>query len=122
MVRIDENRDSNSPAPRRSSLPTLMVGRPSRHDAASKPVDLQLQPMEVREPSRAGRDEPIDLRREQAQLRKERARLRGEPPRWWEQATGLRTAATGSQPDETGLGREVSAAPSSLWDAARSAH
>ena len=67
-------------------------GYPSRRDAALKPVDLQGQSTEVREPPRAVREEPLHLR-------KERARLRGEPK---ELPTGLRTAAEGLRPVVTG--------------------
>src|SRR5882762_10407921 len=113
MVRSNETRDSDPPAPRHSPLPTLKGVHPSRRDAALKPVDLQGQPMEVREPPRAVREEPVHLR-------KERARLRGEPVRWQEQPTGLGTAATGPRPEGTGLGRGASASPP--WNATRYAH
>src|SRR5216684_4949328 len=98
-VRSNETRDSDPPAPRNSPLPTLKGERPSRRDAALKPVDLQGQPMELREPPRAVRQQPVDLR-------KERARLRGEPVRWREEPTGL--------------GRGTSAPPP--WNAKRYAH
>jgi len=112
MVRSNETGESDPLAPRHGSLPTLKGGHPSRRDAALKPVDLQGQPM--REPPRAVREEPVHLR-------KERERLRGEPTWWQEQPTGLRTA-TGTRPEETGLERGPSAAPSPPWIAARSAH
>lgn len=108
MVWSDESRDSDPLAFRHSSLPTLPGGRPSRRDAALKPVDLRGQPMEVRELPRAAREEPLYLRKEQA-------RLRGAPTRWEERPTELRTAATG-------LGRGISAAPMPPWIVARSAH
>ena len=114
-MRSNETRDSDPPAPRNSPLPTLKGERPSRRDAALKPVDLQGQPMEVRELPRAAREEPIHLRKEQA-------RLRGAPTRWEERPTGLRTATGPPQPEEAGLGRRVSAAPLPPWIAARSAH
>ncbi len=98
-MRSNETRDSDPPAPRNSPLPTLKGERPSRRDAALKPVDLQGQPMELREPPRAVRQQPVDLR-------KERARLRGEPVRWRE--------------ERTGLGRGTSAPPP--WNAKRYAH
>jgi len=116
MVRSDQSRHRDPLALRHSSLPTLPGGHPSRRDAALKPVDLQGQPMEVRALPRAAREEPMEVRKEQA-------RLRGAPTRWEERPTGLRTAATGpSQPEETGLGRGVSAAPLPPWIVARSAH
>jgi hypothetical protein len=115
MAWSDESRDSDPLGLRHSSLPTLPGGHPSRRDAALKPVDLRGQPMEVRELPRAAREEPMYLRKEQA-------RLRGAPTRWEERPTGLRTAATGTQPEETGLGRAVSAAPLPPWIVARSAH
>jgi hypothetical protein len=116
MVWSDESRDSDPLALRHSSLLTLPGGRhPSRRDAALKPVDLQGQPREVRELPRAAREESMHLRKEQA-------RLRAAPTRWEERPTGLRTAATGPQPEETGLGRGVSAAPLPPWIVARSAH
>ena len=99
---------------RHSSLPTLAAGHPSRRDAALKPVDLQGQPMEVRELPRAAREEPMYWPKEQA-------RLRGAPTRWEERPTGLRTATGPPQPEETGLGRRVSAAPMPPWIAATSA-
>jgi len=105
MVRRDESRNSD-PAPRHSSLPTLKAARPSRCEAALQPVVLRGQPMEVREP-------PVDLRKEQA-------RLRGELVRCQEQPMGLRTAATGPRPEETGSARSV--APSLPWIAARFAY
>jgi len=71
--------------------------------------------MEVRELPRAAREEPMYLRKEQA-------RLWGAPTLREERPTGLRTAATGTQPEETGLGRAVSAAPLPPWIVARSAH
>jgi hypothetical protein len=108
MVWSDESRDSDPLAFRHSSLPTLPGGRPSRRDAALKPVDLRGQPMEVRELPRAAREEPLYLRKEQA-------RLRGAPTRWEERPTG-------PQPEETGLGRGISAAPMPPWIVARSAH
>ena len=114
-VRSNETRDSDPPAPRNSPLPTLKGERPSRRDAALKPVDLQGQPMELREPPRAVREQP-------AHLRKERARLRGEPMRWQEQPTGLGTAPTAPRPKAMGLGRRASASPSPPWIAARCAH
>jgi hypothetical protein len=79
-----------------------------RRDAALKPVDLQGQPMGVRELSMAAREEPMHLRKEQA-------RLREAPTRWEEPPMGPR-------PEETGLGREVSAAPLPPWIVPRSAH
>ena len=115
MVRSDESRHRDPLALRHSSLPTLPGARPSRRDAALKPVDLREQPMEVRELPRAAREEPMYLRKEQA-------RLRGAPTRWEEWPTGLRTAATGPQPEATGLGRGVPAAPLPRWIVARSAH
>jgi len=116
MVRSDESRHRDPLALRHSSLPTLPGGPPSRRDAALKPVDLQGQPMEVRALPRAAREEPMEVRKEQA-------RLRGAPMRWQERPTGLRTAATGpSQPEATGLGRGVPAAPLPRWIVARSAH
>ena len=115
MVWSDERRGSDPLALRHSPLPTLPGAHPSRRDAALKPVDPQGQPMEVRELPRAVREEPMHLREEQAWLR-------GEPTRWQEQPMGLRTAATGTQPEETGLGRAVSAAPLPPWIVARSAH
>ena len=72
-----------------------------RRDAAVKPVDL-------RELPRAAREEPMHLRKEQA-------RLREAPTRWEEPPMGPR-------PEETGLGREVSAAPLPPWIVPRSAH
>jgi hypothetical protein len=113
MVRRDESRNSDPPAPRHSSLPTLKGARPSRCEAASQPVALRGPPMEVREPPRAVREQPVDLW-------KERARLRGELVRYQEQPMGLRTAATGPRPEETGSARSV--APSLPWIAARCAH
>jgi hypothetical protein len=89
---------------RHSPLATLPGGHPSRRDVALKAVDLEGQPMEVRELPRAARKEPIHLRKEQA-------RLRGAPPRREERPTGLRTAAAGPQREETGLGRGMPAAP-----------
>src|SRR5882724_6936395 len=86
---------------RHSSLPTLPAGHPSRRDAALKPVDLRGQPMEVRELPRAAREEPMY---------------------WPKGPTGLRTATGPPQPEETGLGRRVSAAPLPPWIDARSAH
>jgi hypothetical protein len=115
LVSSDESRHRDPLALRHSSLPTLPGGHPSRRDAAVKPVDLQGQPMEVRELPRAAREEPMDLRKEQA-------RLRGAPPRCEERPTGLRTVATGPQPEETGLGRGLPAAPLPRWIVARSAH
>jgi hypothetical protein len=115
MVRSNETRDSDPPAPRHGWLPTLKGERRSRRDAALKPVDLRGQLMEVRELPRAVREPPV-------RLRKEQARLRGEPERWREQPTGLGTAATGPRPEETGLGRAASAMPLPPWIAARSAH
>ena len=115
MLWSDQSRDSDPLAWRHSSLPTLPGGHPSRRDAALKPVDLQGQPMEVRELPRAAREELMYLRKEQA-------RLRGAPTRWGERPTGLRTAATGPQQEQTGLGRWVSAAPLPPWIVARSAH
>ena len=115
MVWSDQRRDSGPLALRHSSLPTLPGGHPSRRDAALKPVDLQGQPMEVRELPRAAREAPMHVRKEQA-------RLRGAPTRWEERPTGLRTAATGPHPEETGLERTVSAAPWPPWIVARSAH
>ena len=99
MVRSDETGDSNPPAPRHGSLPTLKGVHPSRRDAALKPLDPQGQAMLVREPPRAVRAERmhlrkervrlrkewVHLRKERARLRKERARLPGEPRRWQEQ-------------------------------------
>ena len=114
MVRSDENRHRDPLALRHSSLPTLAGGHPSRRDAALKPVDLQGQPMEVRELPRAAREEPIHLRKEQA-------RLRGAPTRWEERPAGLRTAAAEPQPEETGLGRGMPAAPLPPWIVGRSA-
>jgi hypothetical protein len=99
MVWSDERRDPLSL--RHSSLPILPGGHPSPRDAAVKPVDLQGQPMEVR---------------------KEQARLRGAPTRWEERPTGLRTAATAPHPEQTRLGRGMSAAPLPPWIVARSAH
>ena len=122
MAWSDESRDSDPLGLRHSSLPTLPGGHPSRRDAALKPVDLRGQPMEVRELPRAAREEPVYLRKERARLWKEQAWLRGEPTRWRERPMGLRTAATGPQPEETGLGRAVSAAPLPPWIVARSAH
>ena len=113
MVRSDESRHRDPLALRHSSLPTLPGGHPSRRDAALKAVDLQGQPMEVRELPRAEREEPMEVRKEQA-------RLRGAPTRWEERPTGLRTAATA--PPQPGLGRGVSAAPLPPWIVARSAH
>ena len=113
MVWSDERRDRL--ALRYSSLPILPDGHPSRRDAALKPVDLQGQPMEVRELPRAAREEPMYLPKEQA-------RLRGAPTRWEERPTGLRTAATGPHLEETRLGRGMSAAPLPPWIVARSAH
>src|SRR5450755_4321790 len=98
MVWSDESRDSDHPAPRHSPLLTLKGVYSSRRDAALKPADLRGQPMEVRELPRAVREEP-----------KEQASLRGEPTRWQEQPMGMRTAATGPRPEETGLGRAASA-------------
>jgi len=115
MAWSDESRDSDPLGLRHSSLPTLPGGHPSRRDAALKPVDLRGQPMEVRELPRAAREEPMYLRKEQA-------RLWGAPTLREERPTGLRTAATGTQPEETGLGRAVSAAPLPPWIVARSAH
>jgi hypothetical protein len=115
MAWSDESRDSDPLGLRHSSLPTLPGDHPSRRDAALKPVDLRGQPMEVRELPRAAQEEPMYLRKEQA-------RLRGAPTRREERPTGLRTAATGTQPEETGLGRAVSAAPLPPWIVARSAH
>ncbi len=115
MVRGDEGRDSDLPAPRHSSLPILREVHPSRRDAALKPVDLQGQPMQMREPLGAVRKEP-------RHLRKEPALLREAPTRQRERPTGLRTAATGPRPEETGLGRGASAARSPPWIAARSVH
>jgi len=111
MVRSNETRDRDRPVPCHSSLAASKGRQPSRRDAALKLVGPQGQPMEVREPPRTVREEPMNLG-------KERARLRGEPARWQEQ----RTAATGPRPEETGLGRAASGAPSSPWVAARSAH
>jgi hypothetical protein len=108
MVWSDESRDSDRLALRHSPLPTLPGAHPSRRDAALKPVDLQGQPMEVRE-------EPMYLRKEQA-------RLRAAPTRWEERPMGLRTAATGPHPEETGLERRVSPVPLPPWIVARSAH
>jgi hypothetical protein len=109
MAWSDESRDSDPLALRHSPLPTLPGAHPSRRDAALKPVDLQGQPMEVRE-------EPMHLWKAQA-------RLRGAPTRREERPTGLRTTATGPpQPEATGLGRTVSAAPLPPWIVARSAH
>jgi hypothetical protein len=113
MVWSDERRDPL--ALWHSSLPTLPVGHPSRRDAALKPVDPQGQPMEVRELPRAAREESMYLRKEQT-------RLRGAPTRREERSTGLRTAATRPQPEQTGLGRVVPAAPLPPWIVARSAH
>ena len=60
MVRRDDTGDSNPPpAPRHGSLPTLKGVHPSRRDAALKPLDPHGQPMEVREPRRAVRAEPM---------------------------------------------------------------
>ena len=115
MVRSDLSRDCDPPAPRHSSLPALKGIRPSRCEATLKPADLQGPPMRVREPPTAVQEEPIHLW-------DERARLRGEPTRRQEQPTALLTAATGPRPEETGLGRGASAAPSPPWIAARSAH
>jgi hypothetical protein len=115
IVRSDEAGDRNRPAPRHGSLPNLKGVHPSRCEAALKPVDLQGWPMEVREP-------PVAMREEAMQLQKARARLRAEPMRWQQQPTGLRTPATGPRPEETGLGRAASAAPSPPWIAARCAH
>ena len=115
MAWSEESRDSDPLGLRHSSLPTLPGVHPSRRDAALQPVDLQGQPMEVRELPRAAREQPTYLRKEQA-------RLRGAPTRSEERPTGLRTAATGPQPEETGLGRGVSAAPLPPWIVARSAH
>src|SRR5260370_19009024 len=112
MVWSDESRDSDPLALRRSSLPTLPGGHPSRRDAALKPVDLQGQPMEVRELPRAAREEPMHLRKEQARLRGAPTRAEGRPAGW-------RTAATGPQPEETGLGRGGAAAPVPPLDVAR---
>ena len=112
MVWSDERRD---PLALRSSLPILPGGHPSRRDAALKAVDLQGQPMEVRQLPRAAREEPIHLRKEQA-------RLRGAPTRWEERPAGLQTAAAEPQPEETGLGRGMPAAPLPPWIVARSAH
>ncbi len=122
MVWSDESRDSDHPAPRHSPLLTLKGVYSSRRDAALKPADLRGQPMEVWEPPRAVREEPVYLRKERARLRKEQAWLRGEPTRWQERPMGLRTAATGPRPEETGLGREASAMPLPPWIAERSAH
>ena len=112
MVWSDERRDPL--ALRRSQLPTLPGVRSSRRDAALKAVDLEWQPMEVRELPRAAREEPIHLRKEQA-------RLRGAPTRWEERPAGLRTAAAEPQPEETGLGRGMPAAPLPPWIVGRSA-
>ena len=66
-------------------------GHPSRRDAALQPVDLQGQPMEVRELPRAAREEPIHLGEEQA-------RLRGAPTRWEERPEVKRTGRACSRP------------------------
>src|SRR5882672_7711357 len=97
MLWSDQRRDSDPLARRHSPLPTLPGVHPSRRDAALEAVDLQGQPMEVRELPRAA---PIHLRKEQA-------RLRG--------------AAAGPQPEETGLGWGMPAAPLPPWIVARSA-
>ena len=82
MVRSDSTGDRDPAAPRNSSLPTLKGGDPSRRDAASKPLDLQGQPMDGREPCRAVRAAPmrmkerVRLREEGVRLQEERARLR----------------------------------------------
>jgi hypothetical protein len=115
MVCSDETKCSDPPAPRHSSLPTLEGGHPARRCAALKSVDLPGQPTEVREPPGAVREEPVHLREEWA-------RLRGEPMRRQEQPTGLRAAATGPPPEETGLVQRASAVPSPGWIAARYAH
>jgi len=122
MVRSDSTGDSNPAAPRHNSLPTLKGVHPSGRDAVLKPLDPQGQPMEVREPWRAVRAEPMHLREEPVRVRKERVRLRGEPARWQEQPTGLRTAATWPRLEVTGLARVASAAPSLPWIAAGCAY
>jgi hypothetical protein len=112
MMRRDERRDSDPPAPRHSSLPTLKGVHPSRCEAALKPVDPRGLSMELREPPGTVRDQPMHLREEWA-------RLRGEPKQRQERPTGSRMAATGPRPEETRLERGTSAAPSPPWIAAR---
>jgi hypothetical protein len=142
MVRSDSTGDRDPAAPRNSSLPTLKGGDPSRRDTASKPLDLQGQPMEGREPGRAVRAAPMRLRKERVPLREEgvwlqeerarlrkgrvrlrkgRVRLRGEPRRWQEPPTALRRATMGPRLEETGSGRRASAA-TLRWVAARCAY
>src|ERR1700682_2493775 len=112
MLWRDQRRDSDPLALRHSSLPTLPGVHPSRRDAALQPVDLQGQPMEVRELPRAAREAPMHAREEQA-------RLRGAPTRREERPAGLRTAAAGPQPKETGLGPGMPSAPLPPWSVAR---
>jgi hypothetical protein len=90
MVRSDSTGDRDPAAPRNSSLPTLKGGDPSRRDTASKPPDLQGQPMAGREPCRAVRAAPMRLRKERMRLRKERMRLRKERMRLRKERVPLR--------------------------------
>jgi hypothetical protein len=124
MVRSDETRKSDSPAPRHSRMPTSKGGHSSRRAATSNPMDLQGQLMEVRESPLAAR-EPLAVREKPVRWWKGRPWVREEPPPWQAQPTGLRAAATGPRPTETGLGPGAWAwawAALRPWMAARSAH